>query len=88
MKILVIGGMHGNEPLGVKLVERLQKEDVKNIVGVYANSRAIDDNCRFVKTDLNRSFPGNVESDDYESKRVAVRLSARLSQYALFWQRL
>ena len=42
MKILVIGGMHGNEPLGVKLVERLQKAELKNIDSIYANSPAID----------------------------------------------
>ena len=82
MKILVIGGMHGNELLGVKLVERLQKEDVKNIDGVYANSPAIDGNCRFVKTDLNRSFPGDIQSDDYESRR-ADELLQLCSQYDL-----
>ena len=82
MKILVIGGMHGNEPLGVKLVERLQKAELKNIDSIYANSPAIDNNSRFVKTDLNRSFPGDVQSNDHESKRAAELLQ-QCSQYDL-----
>jgi hypothetical protein len=74
MKVLVIGGMHGNEPLGIKLIEFLQKADYKNIDGVYANKLAIEGNCRFMTSDLNRSFPGDIQSCDYEPKRAAELL--------------
>lgn len=74
MKILVIGGMHGNEPLGVKLVERLQEAELQNIDSVYANRLAIENNSRFIKSDLNRSFPGDAQSDEYELKRAAELL--------------
>ena len=30
MKILVIGGMHGNEPLGIALVKSLAQEPIDN----------------------------------------------------------
>lgn len=69
MKILVIGGMHGNEPLGIALVKKLQKENIKNIDAVFANEKAIQKNVRFIKTDLNRSFPGK-EKGSYEMKRA------------------
>jgi hypothetical protein len=82
MKILVIGGMHGNEPLGVKLVERIKVAELQNIDSVYANRLAIENNSRFIKSDLNRSFPGDVQSDDYESKRAAELLLLS-SQYDL-----
>ncbi len=71
MKVLVIGGMHGNETLGLEVVKLFQNKPVKNIDAVFANEQAIKGNCRFVNQDLNRSFPGNIESEDYEPKRAA-----------------
>ncbi len=68
MRILVIGGMHGNEPLGIAVVKALQSSTVDTLV---ANRRAIDQNVRFIKTDLNRTFPGCSGSDDYETNRAA-----------------
>lgn len=74
MKILLIGGMHGNEPLGPAVVRLFNKKPVKNIEVVLANEFALRGNCRFVKQDLNRSFPGDKDSLDYESKRAAELL--------------
>jgi hypothetical protein len=74
MKVLVIGGMHGNETLGLKVVQLFQKNPVKNIDAVFANEQAIKGNCRFVGQDLNRSFPGNARSKEYEPKRAAQLL--------------
>jgi hypothetical protein len=71
MKILVIGGMHGNEPLGIKLVTLLREKPIKNVDSIYANEKAIKANFRFIKSDLNRSFPGDIKSTDYEVKRAA-----------------
>lgn len=74
MKILVIGGMHGNETLGLKVVELFQKNPVENVDVTLANEQAIKGNCRFVGQDLNRSFPGNAKSNEYEPKRAAQLL--------------
>jgi succinylglutamate desuccinylase len=68
MKILVIGGMHGNEPLGIELVERLTKTPISGVEAVIANPKAKKINQRFTMSDLNRSFPGNDES--YEGTRA------------------
>lgn len=41
MKVLIIGGMHGNEPLGIELVNQLQRQPVKNVDVLIANSNAV-----------------------------------------------
>jgi succinylglutamate desuccinylase len=68
MKILVIGGMHGNEPLGIELVERLTKIPISGVEAVIANPKAKKINQRFTTTDLNRSFPGS--NGSYEARRA------------------
>ncbi len=75
MKILVIGGMHGNEPLGIELVRLFQEKRIENIDVVLANENAVKDNCRFIKDDLNRSFPGNSQGKSYEQKRASYLLN-------------
>lgn len=70
MKILVIGGMHGNETLGLKVVKLFQDNHVLEVDTLLANEQAIEANCRFVGQDLNRSFPGDSKSDKYELKRA------------------
>lgn len=80
MKVLIIGGMHGNEPLGVEVVKHLQQQPIKNVDAVLANEPAIAQDCRFIGTDLNRSFPGNSASKEYEQRR-ANELLKLCSQY-------
>lgn len=70
MKILVIGGMHGNEPLGINLVKYIQSSPIKNVSVVIANKKAVKKNARFVGGDLNRSFPGKSRSKKYENQRA------------------
>lgn len=76
MKILIVGGMHGNEPLGISLVKIFQKKTIRNIDAILANEKAIKENRRFIKKDLNRSFPGDINSKNYEEKRAAEILEA------------
>lgn len=71
MKILVLGGTHGNEPLGPKLVAELKKRPIPNVKAIIANPRALQANQRFTQQDLNRSFPGNKQSLVYEERRAA-----------------
>ncbi len=71
MKILVIGGMHGNETLGLEVVKLFQSEPVLTVDTLLANEQAIEANSRYVGQDLNRSFPGDSTSREYEPKRAA-----------------
>ncbi len=80
MKVLVIGGMHGNEPLGIEAVRLLRQQPIKNVDAVLANEPAIAQGCRFVGTDLNRSFPGRSASKEYEQRR-ADKLLKLCSKY-------
>lgn len=80
MKILVLGGMHGNEPLGKDVMRLFRAAPVQNVTAVLANERAIKQDSRFVKNDLNRSFPGKRDSKDYETRRAA-ELLALTKQY-------
>lgn len=75
MKILVIGGLHGNEPLGVDIVRRLEVEPIEGVVGLVGNPRAVDADVRFTQDDLNRSFPGATDGS-YEEQRAIEVLGA------------
>lgn len=75
MRVLVMGGMHGNEPLGIDIVKLFQKNPVKNVNTVLANDLATKANSRFVEQDLNRSFPGDCDSNNYEPRRAAQLLA-------------
>jgi succinylglutamate desuccinylase len=64
--LFVIGGIHGNEPAGVKAIDLVSKmlevEHIKNdgfvfngtFLGIVGNLRAYKKNVRFIKKDLNR----------------------------------
>lgn len=71
MKILVIGGMHGNETLGLEVVKLFQSKPVLAIDTLLANEQAIKANSRFIEQDLNRTFPGDGTSKAYEPRRAA-----------------
>lgn len=73
MKILVIGGMHGNEPLGLDVVSLFKKKPVMGVDAIIANEEATEANSRFTGKDLNRSFPGE-GGMTYEDKRSQALL--------------
>ena len=64
--LIVIGGMHGNEPAGinalVRMFEMLKVEPITNpafefrgrLLGLRGNTRAIAENLRFIDNDFNR----------------------------------
>lgn len=66
--LIVFGGMHGNEPAGIRAIEMMGKmlevEPITNpdfeyagsFLGLIGNLQAHRENKRFVNTDLNRSF--------------------------------
>ncbi|MEK7530328.1 MAG: succinylglutamate desuccinylase/aspartoacylase family protein [Patescibacteria group bacterium] len=78
-KILVIGGLHGNEPLGVALVRSLIASPLPNIDAVFGSEEAIKKNVRFVESDLNRVFPGRMDGNLEE--RRAAELMERVKDY-------
>jgi len=75
-RVAVVGGIHGDEPAGEAIVERLIADlevDAGTVQLVIANEPALAAGERFTETDLNRSFPGDPDSDDYEAV-LATRL--------------
>lgn len=73
---VIVGSLHGDEPCGKEAIKRFiesdyeLKEPVKFIV---ANEEALEKNVRFLDSDLNRSFPGDSESEKHE-ERLAARI--------------
>jgi hypothetical protein len=79
MKILILGGVHGNELLGIKLVKYLQANPIKGVDALIANPKAVERNIRFTEADLNRSF-GCKNVNNYELK-VAYKLAKVFKKY-------
>ena len=67
--ILIIGGLHGNETLGLELVKMLKKNPIEGINAIIGNPRAVKVASRFIESDLNRSF-GKEFLGTYETKRA------------------
>jgi predicted deacylase len=69
-RVAIVGGIHGDEPAGKEVVERLvhtlEVEDTGTVQLVVANERALAVGERYTETDLNRAFPGDPDSDAYE----------------------
>ena len=69
MNILVLGGTHGNELLGIELVRSLGQNPIDGVDALMANPPAVAQAVRFVESDLNRSF-GNQPNDTWERRRA------------------
>ena len=79
-RIAVVGGIHGDEPAGERIVTQLAEELTVadgTVQLLVANEPALEIGKRYTDTDLNRTFPGDIHSDDYESA-LAPRLTAVL----------
>ena len=91
-RVAIVGGIHGDEPAGVRIVERLaaelapldpsdgEGEDGGVVRLILANERAIEAETRYTDADLNRAFPGDADSDEYE-RSLAPRLTAALEGF-------
>lgn len=78
--LAVVAGIHGDEPCGVRAVERLLDDDPdveRPVTLVIANEKAIERDVRYVDEDLNRAFPGDPEAETHEG-RLAHRLAAEV----------
>ncbi|ADD04268.1 succinylglutamate desuccinylase/aspartoacylase family protein [Natrialba magadii ATCC 43099] len=70
-EIAVVAGVHGDEPCGVRAVERLldERPAVKRPVKlIVANEKALERQVRFVDEDLNRAFPGDPDAKTHEAE--------------------
>jgi hypothetical protein len=79
---MVIGGIHGTEAAGWMVAEELTKLTVLNgtlIVIPRANKPAIGRNVRFIRHDLNHSFPGR--ADGVGEERLAYEIMQAIGRY-------
>lgn len=74
--LFVTGGVHGNEPSGVKALKKVFEElnktkpEIKGrIVGVMGNTAALEKDQRFIDEDLNRTWTEeNVKKEEPDSR--------------------
>ena len=72
--VAIVGGLHGDEPAGERIVRQLADAlpSTDDAAGegtvrlIIANERALAEGVRYTDTDLNRAFPGDPDSDEYE----------------------
>ncbi|WP_228434328.1 succinylglutamate desuccinylase/aspartoacylase domain-containing protein [Natrarchaeobaculum aegyptiacum] len=72
-EVVVVGGVHGDEPCGVRVVRRLREADLdlmRGVAFVVANPAAVDAGVRYLDSDLNRAF-ADTPVDGHEAKLAA-----------------
>lgn len=84
-RVAIVGGIHGDEPAGERIVRRLATELDEEGAGsgqvrlIVANEPALEAGTRYTDADLNRAFPGDPDSDEYE-RALAPRLADALEE--------
>ena len=76
-EVAVVAGIHGDEPCGVRAVERLLEDPPavsRPVMLVIANEEALAQGTRYVEEDLNRAFPGDPDGETHE-QRLATELT-------------
>ncbi|GAB3037583.1 M14 family metallopeptidase [Natronobiforma cellulositropha] len=79
-EVAVVAGIHGDEPCGVRAIERLLADRprvTRPVKLVVVNEEALERQVRFVDEDLNRAFPGDPDAETHEG-RLAADLVAEL----------
>jgi aspartoacylase len=79
-KILVIGGVHGDETTGIELIKKLEQKPIKTISTLLANPLAVQKKKRFIETDLNRSFNKVPISKE---EKLALEIDKEIRNYDL-----
>lgn len=84
-KILLIVGTHGNERIGLEVITRLRLLGLDIYFDcLLANPLATIQNKRYIQNDLNRSYPGDINSNIYEKRLAAYNLQiAKKYQYVI-----
>jgi succinylglutamate desuccinylase len=82
-KIVIVGGLHGNEPVGIDAIIQIHKEleciNKGEITFILGNPQAYLEDIRFVTSNLNRCFVPDYPKD-YEGYR-AVEITNYLKKY-------
>ena len=74
-EVAVVGGIHGDEPSGVRAVRRLREADLdlqRGVAFVIAHPSAVEAGVRYLDSDLNRVFRGDRDGD--REHRLAAEL--------------
>lgn len=77
--LVIIGGIHGDEPCGVNSINRfLSKDHIfnKKVKFIIANEKALDLDARYIDSDLNRNF----RDIDYKENDHEVKLSKKIKE--------
>ncbi|WP_439027344.1 succinylglutamate desuccinylase [Haloarchaeobius sp. DT45] len=85
-ELAVVAGIHGDEPCGVRAVERLVDEQPsvrRPVKLVVANEEALAQGVRYLETDMNRTFPGDPDADTHEG-RLAAAVQAEVDDCLAF----
>ena len=70
--VLFVTAMHGDEPIGVRVINELRKTNLKGkFSSIIANPKALEKKVRFIDADLNRVFPGS-KNGNYEERRASI----------------
>lgn len=79
--IAIVACIHGDEIAGKKVIDTLKRDrSIRENVGFFvAHPEALKRRKRFIKQDLNRSFPGN--SSGCIEERIAHNLKKQLSNF-------
>jgi Succinylglutamate desuccinylase / Aspartoacylase family len=76
-KIIVIGGLHGDETLGIDLVNLIRKKPITGIDAIFGNPMAASVNARYIDLDLNRVFPGKLDGCLEEARAYQIMKMVR-----------
>jgi succinylglutamate desuccinylase len=85
MKIVILGGTHGNEFVGVEVIKELAQNRPKDCVHdyktVHANPKAYQQRRRYVDSDLNRAFGPQSEPKGNEKEQSEKLKSSIIGHY-------
>ncbi|WP_135663244.1 succinylglutamate desuccinylase/aspartoacylase domain-containing protein [Halorhabdus rudnickae] len=76
-ELAIVAAIHGDEPCGVRAVERLLADEStveRPVRLIVANEKALAEGVRYVDTDLNRAFDEETSEDAHE-RELAVELA-------------
>lgn len=77
--VAIVGGIHGDEPSGVRAVREVLESSTnlqRPIQLVVANPPAVASHRRYLNDDMNRVFPGDPASEDRERRLAAALLKS------------
>lgn len=83
IRIGVVGCLHGNELLGKKVIDLLDPIEEMELITLVVNTPAMREEKRFIETDLNRSFPGDITGTLEERLAVKILHQLRYCKYVI-----